>query len=110
MSQRLTLKQAKFIANIASGMSGTKSVMDAYGISNVNIAAVIASENLRKLKIQQALKTGLEKHNISLDSAIRPIGLGLKAKIVVGDKEFDDLDTQLKASDRALQLLQSIYK
>lgn len=86
-------------------MSGTKAVMLAYGVSNRNVAAVIASENLRKLKIQQALQPYLEKHDIRLDTALRPIGLGLKAKIVVGDKVIDDLDIQLRASDRAIKLL-----
>lgn len=86
-------------------MNGTKAVMNAYGISNPRIAAVISSQNLRKLNIKQALRPYLERSDIGLDTALRPIGLALKAKIVLNDQELDDLDTQLKASEMALKLL-----
>ncbi len=105
MNQRLTPKQAKFIANIVNGMSGTRAVIDAYGITNANVAAVISSQNLRKLKIKQAFLPYLDKNDICLDDALRPIGLGLKAKININGQEIDDIDMQLRASDRALKLI-----
>jgi len=104
---KLTLKQKKFVEGVAKGKSGTKAALEAYDTKDENTAAVIASENLRKPQIVEKLEPILQKHDITLDSAIAPIGKGLKA---VKFNEFtgevtEDLGTQLKASDRALKLL-----
>jgi len=104
---KLTLKQKKFVEGVAKGESGLQSALQAYDTDDPNVAKVIASENLTKPNIKNALEPILAKHDISLDSAIAPIGKGLKA---VKFNEFtgevtEDLGTQLKASDRALKLL-----
>jgi hypothetical protein len=111
MTKRLTIKQAKFIKAKASGKTGVQSALDAYDTKDYNTANVIANENLQKPIIQEALQKALLKHHIDLDSALLPISKSLRGKHVVeveGDfieTEQDDLDLQLKASDRALKLL-----
>lgn len=104
---RLTIKQKKFVEGIARGKSGTQAALEAYDTKDYKTASVISTENLDKPSIRQALEPILEKHDISLDSAIAPIGKGLKASKwndFTGERE-DDVKTQLSASDRALKLL-----
>ena len=85
--------------------------MKAYDLTNTNMAAVIASRNIRNDKILEALQPYYEKHGICLDSALDPIGKALKANVqIITDKKIidtdvPDLDTRLKGSDRSLKLL-----
>lgn len=110
---KLTPKQAKFVEGIAKGKPPTVSALEAYDTDNYGVAATIASENMNKQNVKDALVPILEKHMISLDSAIAPIGKALTAtKVVIhGNKEdafaevVEDLDMQLKGSDRALKLM-----
>lgn len=112
MTKRLTVKQLNFVKEKAKGKTGTQAVIDAgYKVSNIKTAEVIGSENLSKPIIQKALDQALLKHDITLENSLIPIAKGLKAKRITeveGDyftTEVDDLDMQLKASDRALKLL-----
>lgn len=104
---KLTPKQAKFVKAIAEGKSGTQAALEAYDTTSVDSAKRIAHENTTKLNVQQALAPILAKHEINLDTAIAPIGKGLKA---TKQNEFtgevtEDLKTQMAASDRALKLM-----
>lgn len=108
-SRKLTIKEAKLVKGVAEGKTQTQAAIDA-GYSK-KTATVIASENLRKPNVQEALHMELQRQGITLEKAIEPITKGLKAKRVVqieGDffeTEVDDLDMQIKASDRALKLM-----
>lgn len=110
---KLTVKQAKFVKGIAEGKSGIQSALAAYDTDSVDVAKSIASENLTKPSIKSALEPIFAKHNITLEAAIAPIGKALTAtKVVIhGNKEdafaevVEDLDMQLKGSDRALKLM-----
>ena len=106
--RQLTHKQKEFIKHKAQGKTGKQAVIDAgYNVSTPNTAEVIAYENLRKPQIASALDKALVKHEITLDAALKPISKGL---IATRQNEFtgeitEDINTQLKASDRALRLL-----
>jgi phage terminase small subunit len=110
---KLTPKQAKFVEGIAKGKKQYQAALDAYDTTDERVATAIATENLSKPSIRQALEPIFEKHNINIDSAIAPIGKALTAtKVVIhGNKEdafaevVEDLDMQLKGSDRALKLM-----
>lgn len=107
MRKKLTPKQAKFVEGVAKGKPAYKAALEAYDTTDPNTANAIAVENLQKPTIREALLPILQKHEISLDSAIAPIGKGLKARKwndFTGERE-DDVKTQLQASDRALKLL-----
>ena len=104
MSNTLTLKQKKFLANIISGMTGTKAVMLAYGISNPNVAAVISSQNLRKLNIAKALDVHMDKYDLDASRALKVLDKALDATTTIKGKKMPDLSIQLQASDRVLRL------
>lgn len=110
---KLTPKQAKFVEGIAKGKKQYQAALDAYDTTDERVATAIASENLSKPSIREALEPIFAKHNITIDSAIAPIGKALTAtKVVIhGNNEeafaevVEDLDMQLKGSDRALKLM-----
>lgn len=106
---KLTAKQAKFVKAKAEGKTGTAAAMEAYGV-DYKSASVIASTNLKKVSIQQALHAEFEKQGITLERIVRPISDALDAtKIVTSptepDKEIADHPTRLKASNMAAQFL-----
>ncbi len=53
--KKLTRKQKKFVDEYVKGKTGTQAAKEAYNVEDDNTAAVIASENLRKPQIEQAL-------------------------------------------------------
>jgi phage terminase small subunit len=95
-SNRLTTKQTKFIKGIAEGKTGTQSALDAYHTTDNATARAIASENLTKPTIQQALEQTLDRLNLTPEKALQPILDAL---------EHHNLDTRLKGSDRALKIM-----
>lgn len=104
---KLTPKQKIFVAEVAKGKSGTQAALVAYDTTDENSAKTIASQNLSKLNVKEALEPILAKHDINLNTAIAPIGKGLKALKM---NEFtgevtEDIKLQMQASDRALKLL-----
>lgn len=108
---KLTVKEQKLIKGVAAGKSQTQAAKDA-GYSPKS-AHEIASKTLKKVDVQEALQQALVKHGIDLDSAIAPIGKALTAtKILITGKDdqafaevVEDVDLQLKGSDRALKLM-----
>lgn len=113
MKKKLTLKQAKFVTEVAKGKSGTQAALAAYDTTSVDVAKNIASETLRKPNVQEALAIAFEKHGITLDRAVKPIADGLEAEKVhiVGNGEqamaevVPDHGIRLKASGMALRLM-----
>ena len=59
MTVKLTKKQQEFIEQYSKTGNGTLSALKAYSTKDENTAAVIASENLRKPKIVEALEEAL---------------------------------------------------
>jgi hypothetical protein len=110
---KITVKEAKLIKGIAEGKTKQRAAMEAYNASTPESASSIASYALKKVDVQEALQIALRKHGITLDQAIAPIGKALNAtKVQItgqGDQAFaevvEDIDLQLKGSDRALKLM-----
>lgn len=96
MAKRLTLKQREFVANYIKLKNGTKAALIAYDADNENVASVIATENLGKPNIQQAIETAMVKMNLTPERAVKPIDEALN---------HEDLEMRLKGSDRALKLM-----
>ncbi len=63
----LTIKQKKFTAEILKTGNGTQSALKIYDCNNSNVAAAIASQNLRKLNISFEVEKALFNNNISED-------------------------------------------
>ena len=118
-----TAKQERFVKEYVKGRLATppepqyKASFKAYNIDMtdptkaVETANAIATENLRKPSIKEAIDKALEKHHITIESAIEPIADALSATRVMGvsDKgdtiEVKDHTTRLKASGMALKLM-----
>lgn len=102
-----TEKEKKFIkAYVKNGGNGAKAALDAYETKDPRRAATIATKNLQKPKIRDMLKEELNRQGITLERALQPISKALVAtKKDIDGSVVDDLDTQLKGSDRALKLL-----
>lgn len=110
--KKLTIKQTKFVKEyVKNDGNGTKAALAVYDTTDADTARAISSENLAKPAIRDAVDAALNKHGITMDDAVAPIAKALKAKkvfyvdgvkIVSGD---DDLEMQLKGSDRALKLM-----
>lgn len=115
MTQRkpLTPKEIKLVKGIAEGKTRRAAAMAAYDVKNVETASAVASEVLAKPNVQEALAAAFEKHGITIDAAIAPIGKALKAtKVVIhgnGEEAFaevvEDVELQLKGSDRVLKIM-----
>jgi phage terminase small subunit len=93
---KLTTKQAKFVKGIAQGKTNTDSALEAYDTNSYETAAVIATENLKKPNIQDAIELARVKLNLTPERALKPIDDALND---------DDLEMRLKGSDRALKLM-----
>lgn len=96
---KLTMKQAKFVRGIAEGKPEYKAALDAYDIKSkhqIGTASAIASENLEKPRIQEAVELARIKLNITPERALKPIDDALNS---------DDLEMRLKGSDRAIKIM-----
>ncbi len=65
---KLTLKQRVFLKEYIKHRNGTKAVMIAYCTNDPNTAGAIASENLRKPKISDAIEKIMNLEGLSLQS------------------------------------------
>lgn len=74
IQNKLTRKQSAFIKGILAGKSLTQSAMIAYDVSNSKSASVIASQNLNKLSIREALDIALHSQGLTLDILTKNIG------------------------------------
>ena len=111
----MTEKQKRLVKTMAkNGGNKTKAGLEVYKTKSPKNAQKMAAKALKQPNVQQALEAELKKQGITLESSIEPISKGLKAKArdvkgkLICDEDgnpIDDLDTQLKASDRALKLL-----
>ena len=112
-TKRLTVKQTKLVQGIAQGKTVKVAGQEAGYGTTPESSRVIAHEVLRNPTVQEALQVALEKNGITLDRAIAPIGKALVAtKVLITGKDedafaevVDDIDVQLKGSDRALKLM-----
>lgn len=104
-----TVRELKLVEGIAKGKTKRDAGVEAGYTGEPDTVSSTVSRVLKKDKVQQALSDAFEKHGIDIDSAIAPIGIALKGKrkvIVEGVViEIDDIDLQLKGSDRALRLM-----
>ena len=111
MAKKPTVKERKLVKGIAQGKSITQAALDAYDTTSPDSAKAIGSRALTKVNVQEALHAEFQKQGITLEQAVAPIKKALNAKKVVqveGDfyeTEVDDLDMQIKGSDRALKLM-----
>lgn len=113
MAKALTVKELKLAKAKARGKKHIEAWDQAGYSQNSSNATKIANTQkiLRKPNVQEALQREFQRQGITLEQAVAPIKKALNAKKVVqieGDffeTEVDDLDMQIKGSDRALKLM-----
>lgn len=96
---QLTKKQDSFVKGILSGKTPTQSAMAIYDVSNPKTASVIASENLTKPNIREALEESLRTSGLSLSVITGNIGNLANAK-----PEKISGDTVLRANIELMKL------
>jgi phage terminase small subunit len=108
----LTTKQRNFIKEKASGKTGVAAAQAAYGV-DYNSARSIASQNLSKLNIQEAVQAEMAKQGITLEAIIAPVKDALSAEKVAivgnGDQAMAEVtadhSVRLKAVSIASQFM-----
>ena len=93
---KLTMKQAKFVKGIAEGKTQTDAALEAYDTDSYDVAKVIASENITKPNVKEALDLAMEKLNLTPERVLKPIDDALND---------DDVKTRLMGTDRALKVM-----
>lgn len=96
---KLTKKQALFIKELANGRSATQAALIAYNTNDPNSAKVIASQNLTKLNIVEALKEAFELNGLSLTSI-----LGNIKELATHKSEKISADVVLRSNVELLKL------
>lgn len=81
LDKDLTLKQKAFLKRYLETGNGTKAALEVYDTEDINTAAAIASETLRKLK--SPIRTFMESKGISLGYLCTVLEEGLRAKRVI---------------------------
>lgn len=109
---KLTMKQTKFVKEVAKGKTGEAAALSAYNTDDPNTARSIASENLTKPNIREAIEKEMERQGITIESAIKPVAMALNANIMgktlagnIVDSGVPDVDMRLKGHDRAMKLM-----
>lgn len=95
----MTLKQRLFVQNYLRSGNGTQAALETYDTNDPNVAKVIASENLTKPNIREALDEALRSNGLSLDVITGNIGNLANAR-----PEKISGDTVLKANVELLKL------
>lgn len=99
----LTPKQSAFIREyIANGGNGTKAAQVAYDTNSYNSAQSIASQNLDKPVIAEALIKTMRRAGITDEMIVKPV---IEALTAVNADGTPNLDLQLKGHDRVMKMI-----
>lgn len=99
----LTPKQGAFIREyIANGGNGTKAAQVAYDTNSYNSAQSIASQNLNKPIIVEALLKTMRRAGITDEMIVKPV---IEALTAVNADGTPNLDLQLKGHDRVMKMI-----
>lgn len=99
INNKLTKKQGVFVKGILGGQSATQAAMVAYNVGNTKTASVIASQNLNKLNVREALEEALSSQGLTLGVITGNIGNLANSK-----PEKVSSDAVLKANVELLKL------
>jgi hypothetical protein len=102
MAIELTKKEKGFVKDYIESGNGTEAVLNNYDTTSENTAASIASENLRKPKIQNAIKSIAE--SIPDEELIKVHTEGLQAVKMAGENAEIDFAVRHKYLDSAYKL------
>ena len=120
MAEQLTFKQREFVREyISNGGNGTEAALAVYDTESQDVAANIASDNIRIPKIATAMQAALAKLELTEDNiavavrdalqATKIIAMGGIGEDVMGEPfEIADHSTRLKAAEFAAKLMDAM--
>ena len=98
--KKLTMKQRIFVKELMNNKhNGLQAALVAYDTKDKNTAGAIASENLTKPNVREAIETALSKKGLSLEQIADNLKL-----LAVREPEKVNADTMLKANVEILKL------
>lgn len=109
---RLSKKEKGFIKDIVKGETGTQSALNNYDTKNENVAGAIASENLRKPKIINAIQSIAERIPDELLERVHLEGLEAGKHIFKNNNNSGEIEDMGIEADFATRhkYLDSAYK
>lgn len=99
MANKLTIKQRTFVQKLLETGNGTQAALAAYNTNSSDVAKVIASENLTKPNVREAIEHALEASGLTdtyISEILRKVteaGIGVKA---TNSDSLRGLDMMLK--------------
>lgn len=108
---RLTAKEIKFLKELASGKSATDAALAAYDTTSYGTAASIASENLKKPKLRDALEAAYDAVGLTPQAIADVLRDGMLAKKTfqgrngLVESDFADHSVRVNAARTAAQLI-----
>lgn len=114
--KRLSFKEKGFIKDIAKGKTGTQAALDNYDTTSETVAASIASENLRKPKIIEALADAFPDELLKtvhmnllkagrLDQMTFPLQTNRSKEISEEDNDDDEIDEDTRVATQTGELM-----
>ncbi len=94
MANELTKKEKGFVQDIVRLGNGTQAALNNYDTTDENVAAVIASKNIRKVKIQKAIESIAKSIPDELLVEKHLALLRKKEKVVINGEVNEDIDAQ----------------
>jgi phage terminase small subunit len=89
---KLTVKQYKFVKGVVSGKNGSQAVKEAgYKAKDALNRAVVASENIKKPYIQEAIREELDKQGLSISESVDRLGRTIDAGIGIKATNKDSI-------------------
>lgn len=98
----LTIKQRKFVAETIKTGNPTRAILNVYDTVKQDVARSMASENLAKPSIKEAIEEGLRVAGLTPDSVFNT----LKANMIAGEK----VKATASDSNTAAKIILDTYK
>ena len=102
---KLTLKQRKWLAEYFKTGNATKAALVAYDTSDPEVASVIASQNLTKLR--EPVKSYMEFNGLSLGTLVESVKEGLAANKVLSAVVIQRKDSSTSQAEGELPIANS---
>ncbi len=110
--EKLTKKQRGFVKDYVKTENGTQSAMKHYNVKNETVASSIATENLRKPLIQEAIKSIADRIPNELLEKVHLEGLEAEKKVFKNNNATGEIEEVSSEPDHAVRhkYLDSAYK
>jgi Holliday junction resolvasome RuvABC DNA-binding subunit len=99
-----TLKMMQWFQKWVKSGNGTKAALQVYNCKNENVAAAIASRNLKKLKLDYSIQDWIDRLGMTDRKIISNLIKGTEAKVMTRYGLYPHWPARLKANEMLLKL------